>query len=292
MSSKIKDSELNSLIKTKIKNLGLVNDIDETKFNQIAQAVKNSLKKIEPITSMNEEVPVENAPQPVSEVPPSAPETINQTVSVSKEAVELARKEGELQQKEREIAEREVSLQAKEQELKQKEEQIAYKPQIPEVLSHVGNAEFIVFNEGELSVGAEGLSHTLLRQKDNPDVKTTIENIWKNEGKKSATIYLVKLEKLGELTFDPFGGTSKFEYKPYEDGQMPPSVPYGGLTPEQAQQSQEAVTPMLDTTEPVTDVTLAPDYMMPPINFDMEKFMQDRIDAMIKNYFVDKYPKI
>jgi hypothetical protein len=292
MSSKIKDSELNSLIRTKIKNLGLVKDIDDSKFAQISQAIKNSLKKVEPVETMNEEVPTENVPQPITEVPPSAPETINQTVSVSKEAVELAKKEGEIQQREREISEREAALQNKELELKQKEEQLAYKPQIPEPLSNIGNAELIVFNEGELSVGAEGLSHALFRQKDNPDAKSTMEDIWKLEGKKAATIYLVKLDKLGEITFDPFGGTSKFEYKPYEDGQMPPSVPYGGLNPEQAQRSQEAITPMIDEKEPITNVTLPADTMMSSLNFDMDKFMKDRVESMIKAYFVDKYPKV
>lgn len=295
MSSKIKDSELDSLIKHKIKTLGLSNDIDDLKFADIKRAVISQLKPVAPsVEQIKEEVPAAQT-QPVAPaqpIPPSAPETINQTVSVSKDAVELAKKEGELQQKEKEIAEKEAALQSKEAELKAKEEALTYKPQVPEVLAHVGNAELFVFNEGELSVGAEGLSHALFRVKDNPDTKTTIEQVWKLEGKKAADIYLVKFEKLGELIFNPFEGTSKFEHKPYDDGQMPPSVPFGGLTPEQALKSQEAVTPMLDSQDPVTDVTLSADAPMNPLNFDMEKFIKDRLDSMIQAYFIEKYPKI
>jgi hypothetical protein len=299
MSSKIKDSELNLLIKSKIKDLGLTNDIDNSKFTQIVQAVKSNLKKVKPI-SMNEEVPATNTPVQNTEqvqnntqsVPTTAPETINQTISVSKEAVELAKKEGELGEKEKEISEKAAALNTWEQELKQKEENLSYKPQIPNVLLNIGNAELIVFNEGELSIGSEGLSHALLRQKDNPDVKTTMEDIWKNEGKRNATIYLVKFDKIGEISFDPFAGTSKFEYKPYEEGEMPNSVPYGGLTPEQAVNSQEAITPMIDSTEPVTNVTMPEDTLMPSLKFDMDKFLKDRIESMIDAYFIEKYPKI
>ena len=298
MSHKINSSEIDSLIEKKIREKGLVGDITLEKLSEIKEKIISQLKKPELVIPVNEQVPPavtpevpETAPTPVQTLP-GTPEAITQTVSVSKDAVELAKKEGELEQKEKEISNREATVANKESELQRKQDELSYKPQIPAVLESVGNEQFFIFNENELSLGAEALSSANFRLMSNPDLKKSMIEIWATDGKKNADVFLVKFEKIGEVSFDPFQGTSKFEKKPFEAGQTPSDVPIEGLTPEDAMASQEATEPMQDSIEPVSNVTLAPSADMGLNSIDMENLLKSRLDDIIKDYFLQKYPKM
>jgi hypothetical protein len=295
MSHKINSSEIDSLIEKKIKERGLVGDITLEKLSEIKEKIKSQLKKPELVIPVNEQVPPtvtpEVAPTPVQTLP-GAPEAITQTVSISKDAVELAKKEGELEQKEKQISDREASVANKESELQRKQDELSYKPQVPAVLENIGNEQFFIFNENELSLGAEALSSANFRLMSNPDLKKSMIEIWATDGKKSADVFLVRFEKIGEVSFDPFQGTSKFEKKPFEAGQTPSDVPIEGLTPEDAMASQEATEPMQDSIEPISNVTLAPSTDMGLNSIDMESLLKSRLDDIIKDYFLQKYPKM
>jgi len=295
MSHKINSSKIDSLIEKKIKEKGLVGDITLEKLSEIKEKIKSQLKKPELAIPVNEQVPPavtpEVAPTPVQTLP-STPEAITQTVSISKDSVELAKKEGELEQKEKEISNREASVANKESELQRKQDELSYKPQIPAILENVGNEQFFIFNENELSLGAEALTSTNFRLMSNPDLKKSMMDIWATDGKKGADIFLVKFEKIGDISFDPFQGTSRFEKKPFEVGQTPSSVPIEGLTPEDAMASQEATEPMQDSIEPMSNVTLAPSSDMGLNSIDMENLIKSRIDDIIRSHFLEKYPKL
>ena len=125
----------------------------------------------------------------------------------------------------------------------------------------------------------------------NPDEKRSMIDLWTKEGKKSAYIYKIKFEKIGEIIFDPFQGTSNYIKKPFEDGQNINITPNDGLTPAQAQASQEPTEPMIDIIEPKLDVISTK--TAADINtLDIDNLIKDRIDMMIKNHFIDKYPKM
>lgn len=297
MSDKINSSQLEALIRTKIKEKGLSNDIDESKIIEIKDKIKQQLRKPkEDSQSLQEEVPtIPN--EEITNITPAqntetAPQAIAQTVTVNKDAVELAKKEGELEQKEKDISEKEANLANKTAELQRKQDELSYKPQIPAILEGIGNETLFIFNENEISLGAEALANTKLRLMSNPDDKKSMIELWATEGKKGADLFLVKFEKIGEITFNPFEGTSKFERKPIENGQTPINIPIDGLTPEQAQASQEATEPIIDAIEPKSDVTLALSDDMGLKSADIENLLKNRLDDIIKNYFLEKFPKL
>jgi len=297
MSHKVNSYEIDSLIEKKIKERGLVGDITLEKLSELKEKIKSQLKRPDSIIPVNEQVPTQVtpeaplAPEPTQTVP-GTPEAITQTISISKDAVELAKKEGELEQKEKDISDREATLANRESELQRKQDELAYKPQIPEVLESVGNEQFFIFSENELSLGAEALSNADFRLMSNPDLKKSMTEIWTMDGKKGADIFLVKFEKIGDISFDPFQGTSKFEKKPFEAGQTPSDVPLEGMTPEDAKASQEAVEPMQDSIEPISNVTLAPSSDMGLNSIDIENLIKSRIDDIIRGHFLEKYPKL
>lgn len=294
MSHKINSSEIDSLIEKKIRERGLVGDITLDKLAEIKEKIKSQLKKSEQPESINEQVPTTvpeiSSIQPTQTVP-TAPEAISQTISISKDAVELAKKEGELEQKEKEISDREANVANKESELQRKQDELSYKPQIPAILDNVGNEQIFVFNTNELSLGAEALSSTNFRLMSNPDLKKSMIELWATEGKKNADVFLVKFEKLGDISFDPFQGTANFEHKPFEDGQNP-SIPMEGLTPEDAKNSQEVIEPMQDSIEPISNVTLSPSNDMGLNSIDLDNMIKNRIDNLIMSHFLEKYPKM
>ena len=290
MSDKITKSELDELIKRKIKEKGLSQDIGEDKISEIKNKINLTLNN----KDLTEVTPANQQPQtvPVEPVAQNSPEPITQTTTISKDAVELAKREGELEEKEREFAQKHSELTIKEKELAEKEQALAYKPQIPSVLEGIGNEKLFVFDENELSLGAEALSKAPYRLMSNPDEKRSMIELWASEGKRGAEIYQVKFEKLGEIIFDPFEGTSNFVKKPIEDGELPSNVPLDGLTPEEAHASQEPTEPMIDSIEPKTNTSLPLSDDMGLNSIDIEKLLKDRIDSIIRSHFIDKFPKM
>jgi len=295
MSVKISQTELDELIKNKIREKGLSNDIGEDKINEIKNAISLQLKKPE----ISEVAPTTEqpttSPVPVTNTVPqqsiNSPESITKTTTISKDAIDLAKREGELEEKEKEFSQKQSELTLKEKELLEKEQALSYKPQVPEVLQGLGNEKLFIFNENEISLGAEALSKTPFRLMSNPDEKRSMIDLWTKEGKKTADIYKIKFEKIGEIIFDPFQGTSNYIKKPFEDGENSNNIPTDGLTPAQAQASQEPKEPMIDIIEPKLDV-ISPKTVSDINTLDIESLIKDRIDMMIKNHFIDKYPKM
>ena len=293
MSEKISQVELDELIRKKIREKGLANDIGEDKMSEIRKNISAQLKKAE----LSEVAPVEQpvattAPTPVLEKPVNSPESITQTTTVSKDTIELAKREGELEQREKEFAQKQSELSLKEKDLEEKEQALAYKPQVPAVLEGIGNEQLFVFDDNDLSLGAEALSKTPFRLMSNPDDKRSMIELWKGEGKKGADMYLVKFEKVGEIVFNPFEGTATYTKKPFEDGENPLNVPISGLTPEEAHASQQPTEIMNDVIEPKTDVTLPASDNMGLSSMDLDKLIKDRIDSIIKSHFIEKFPKL
>jgi len=92
----------------------------------------------------------------------------------------------------------------------------AYEPTLPSFMDKIDPAKIIVFDMNELSEGGENLSHKPLRTFENPDVKKSMSELWVDEGKRKADVYIVKLEKIGCLDFNYANGTTKFEEKRFE----------------------------------------------------------------------------
>lgn len=297
MSEKISHTELDKLIRNKIREKGLSNDIGEDKISEITHIISSQLKKPELTEVAPAEKPIAQASPIQNTVPQTpidnTPNAITQTTTVSKDAVDLAKREGELEEKEKSLAQKQSELTIKEKDLLEKEQALAYKPQIPEVLEGLGNEKLFVFNEDELSLGAEALSSALFRLMSNPDDKRSMIELWATEGKKGADVYTVKFEKSGEIIFNPFEGTATYTKKPFEDGETPLNISdNSGLTPKEAYESQEPAETMIDIVEPKTDVTLPTSNDMGLHNNELDSIIKNRIDAIIQSHFIEKYPKM
>jgi hypothetical protein len=92
----------------------------------------------------------------------------------------------------------------------------SYEPALPSFMDKIDPAKIIVFDMNELSQGGENLSHKPLRTFENPDVKKSMNDLWIDEGKRKADVYMVKLEKIGCLDFNYSNGTTRFDEKRFD----------------------------------------------------------------------------
>ena len=99
---------------------------------------------------------------------------------------------------------------------------IAYEPEMPRVLDGIAPAKFVVFSQNELSDGGENLANKPLRLADDPDVKKSLHQLWIDEGKQSADVYIAKFEKVGTLDFDYKNGTANFSEMRFEEPEKAP----------------------------------------------------------------------
>ena len=90
---------------------------------------------------------------------------------------------------------------------------MGYVPELPEILKKSEPAELFVFRYNDLYETGENLSYKPLRLMDDPDVKKSMNNLWIEEGKTKAKVYVAKFEEIGEINFNYTDGTSKFVEK-------------------------------------------------------------------------------
>jgi len=116
------------------------------------------------------------------------------------------------------------------------EPKMGYTPELPDMLKKADPAELIVFQYNDIGESGENLSYKPMRTMDDPDVKKSMQDLWVEQGKTRANVYVAKFEKIGEIEFDYTDGTSQFhdtsstpdhvggtEYKdnPYEAPSLP-----------------------------------------------------------------------
>lgn len=87
---------------------------------------------------------------------------------------------------------------------------MGYTPELPEVLKKAAPAELFVFRYNDIGESGENLSFKPMRLMDDPDVKKSMNDLWIQEGKTKAEVYVAKFEKMGEIEFNYSDGTSKF----------------------------------------------------------------------------------
>ncbi len=215
---KITTSQLEEMIRSKFLEKGVSTEEITTEIlsnisEKIKTEVKNSLNNSnsESQETINVDISKTELPQ---ETPGETPEAISSSVESNEEIGELYKKEGELEAKQRALTEKEEELRRREEELKEKEEQLKYKPSIPENIQNLGSEKLFVFNENDLSVGAEKLSDSYMNLVDNPENKTSMKELWLKEGKRDAEVFVVKFEKIGRIEFNPFEGVSEFINEP------------------------------------------------------------------------------
>lgn len=86
---------------------------------------------------------------------------------------------------------------------------VAYTPELPDMLKEASPGEVFVFDYNEVGQSGENLSFKPMRLMDDPDAKKSMNDLWIQEGKTKAIIYVAKFEKMGEIDFNYSDGTSK-----------------------------------------------------------------------------------
>jgi hypothetical protein len=133
----------------------------------------------------------------------------------------------------------------------------------------------------KLSAGAENLSKLPMKFMEDPDKETTVKDLWLEKAKKKSEVYVVKFEKVGEVEFDPIEGTSNLTTTKDMNGDKELTDFQNGVDPD----SEESVpTNMIDTIEPVTDVTQ-------PMTDDMGLDVSDKMVG-IENLPEDEYDDV
>jgi hypothetical protein len=211
---KITTSELEEMIKNKFIEKGVLeNDITEEILNNISSKIKEEANKNKPTEKISNTEIENNSNELLPEKNIDSTE-IQQTNNSS----ENSYRDGELDERERMLAEKEAELIRREQELALKEKEVEYHPEMPQIIENVGCEDFFIFNENQLSVGAEKLSNTEFNLVNSPEEKSTMKNIWLKDGKKEANVFKVNFEKIGCIKFEPFEGISTFENHSESDG--------------------------------------------------------------------------
>ncbi|MEK6829623.1 MAG: hypothetical protein AABY15_05885 [Nanoarchaeota archaeon] len=121
---------------------------------------------------------------------------------------------------------------------------MGYAPELPEMLKKAAPSELFVFQYTDINESGENLSFKPMRLMDDPDVKKSMQELWIEEGKTKANIYVAKFEKMGEIHFNYTDGTSKFvqdaSTPDYAGGQVYKDNPYAASSVPQIDEPKKA----------------------------------------------------
>lgn len=254
---KINTSQLEDMIRSNFLEKGASTDeIKEEIVKSISEKIKNKSKEDSKVSEEPEEEGIVdvNISKP-QDVEGKIPDAVTSSVEMPEELEKISEKEAELEAKEQELAKREEELNQREASLSSKELENEYEPELPEQIEELEPEKLFVFDENDISVGAEKLSTLEMNSVSNPEEKISMRNMWLKDAVKDVEIYVAKFEKIGNIEFDPFEGTAT-------------------LTPDISDEKEEIDSEdvkldmqgnMKDSIEPVADVT------QPIINEGVEK---------------------
>lgn len=204
---KITTSELEEMIKNKFTEKGVLeNDITVEILNNIFSKIKEEVNKNKP----NEKISDTEIEINSNELMPE--KIVNSEKNKQTDnSEEISHRDEKLDERERILSEKEAELIRREQELTLKEKEVEYQPEMPQIIKNMGCEDFFIFDENQLSIGAEKLSNAEFSLVNSPKEKSTMKNIWLKDGKKEANVFKVVFKKIGCIKFEPFKGMSTFE---------------------------------------------------------------------------------
>ena len=208
MAEKINIDELKAMIANQIKNENLNEVLDSTNIEEIARNILNKHKKESAINAIPDVIPENTEAPPMPSNPISMPKSeVDEDIPNAKyfnpnnglDSFGTGTTNSPIQ------VDQNTSGNIP-----------SYEPTLPSFMDKIEPAKIIVFDMNELSEGGENLSHKPLRTFENPDVKKSMNDLWIEDGKRKADVYIVKLEKIGDLDFNYSNGTTRFEEKRFD----------------------------------------------------------------------------
>jgi len=209
---KINTSKLEDMIRRNFLDKGAsADEIKEEIVKSISEKIKNKSKKdIENIEEPKEiDVIDVNISKP-KDVEGKIPDAVTSSVEDLENSKENANKEAALKIKEEELAKREEELNQREHSLKAIEKENEYEPELPEQIEDLEPEKLFIFDENDISVGAEKLSTLEMNLLKSPEKKTNMRAMWLKDAVKDVELYVANFEKIGKIEFDPFEGTAEF----------------------------------------------------------------------------------
>lgn len=210
MSDKINTEELKTMIVGKIKEIGLNDVLDTAAVERIKDKVMGVYNHEKAKASIVDVIPENNIPagMGVSEIgnfPEKEIATTGETTSIESTSVEapINNYDGTIQPGQNIDAGTTGNIPA-------------YAPELPSFMNKIEPAKIIIFSQNELSESGENLTNKPFRTYEDPDVKKTMNDFWLDKGQKRAEVYVVKLEKIGELEFNYANGTTQFVEKRFD----------------------------------------------------------------------------
>ena len=249
---KVKVSELEEMIRSKFLEKGASEEeIKEEVVKAISEKIKNQSKKtsVQPEEVEQGDVLDVDISKP-QDVAGKIPDAVTSSVETNKLSDESLEKEAELDRREKELKKREDELTQKEHSLGQKEEKEEYHPELPEKLEESEPKKVFVFDENDISIGAEALSTLDMSCLDSPEDKTNMRTLWIQDAIKDVEIYVANFQKLGDIEFDPFEGTANFtevnDNQEIEDVIDAQDVELDGMN-----NMKDSIEPVMNVTQPI-----------------------------------------
>lgn len=273
---KVKVSELEEMIRSKFIEKGASEEeIKEEVVKAISEKIKNQSKEGK---SQAQDVEQEDVldvdiskPQDVEGKIPSA---VTSSVESNEKSNDILEKEAELDRREKELAKKEEELAQRESSLSKEDEQEEYQPELPEKLEENEPKKVFVFDENEISVGAESLSTLEMNCLDNPESKTNMRTLWLQDALKDVEVYVTNFQKMGDIEFDPFEGTANFTAVS-KDEEVEEVVDAQDI-------ELDGMNNMKDSIEPVTNVTQPIINEGVELNAKSEQLAEDILNAIVR----------
>lgn len=201
MSTKINIEELKALIANSIKEENLQNALPE----DAVEKIKNKIISIKNKESAKE------IPDIVSEVDHSSLSLDNKFPKEDEEYEENIQIPEYINNQNETSDNKDMFIQPGSEPLnKTFEPKMGYTPVLPEILKNTEPAELFVFKSSDLNQTGENLTYKPLRLMDEPEIMKSMQDLWIEQGKTKADVYVAKFEKIGEINFNYADGVSKF----------------------------------------------------------------------------------
>lgn len=156
---------------------------------------------------------------------------------------------------------------------------IGYTPELPEALKKAEPSELFVFQYNDVGESGENLTYKPMRLMDDPDVKKSMNDLWIEQGKTRAKVYVAKFEEMGEITFNYTNGTSSF----VEKSSLPD---YAGGSEYKENPYAPASLPQIDSTTQGELET----YIKSSV--DLEKVVHDIVMGIVKDSLLTNTEKV
>jgi len=252
MSGKFSKQEVSTMVASQVKEMGLNDIFNEEMLNKIKEQAQSKIKEE---SLLEEEVDtISEEDQDITSVSSS---------DYNDEEEEVVKRTGP------------AHYDPEVDQVPSHEPTISYEPEMPRVLDGIEPAKFIVFSQNELSEGGEGLANKPLRLADDPDVKKSLHQLWLDEGRREAEVYIAKFEKVGDLNFDYKNGTATFSEMRIEDPKKAPEYRDNAY-------ANEAKPDLGDGSPEQRDME---SYVKTAV--DIEGQVKDYITDILKNHFSD-----